>query len=104
MIGRTNAGFGGGGGGLRVAVGLTAPVNPRENTVWVKSDKAGKKYVFAEVFPKPRLMDHRIFVESEIHCLQYVCFYIRRVGIGGGQYVHWREVGDGQQQIRRDFV
>lgn len=52
MIGRTNAGFGGSGGGLRVAAGLTAPSSPRENTVWVKSDKAGKKYVFAEVFPK----------------------------------------------------
>lgn len=52
MIGRTNAGFGGGGGGLRVVVGLTAPANPRENTVWVKSDTAGKKYVFAEAEPE----------------------------------------------------
>lgn len=52
MIGRTNAGFGGGGGGLRVTVGLTAPANPRENTVWVKSDKAGKKYVFSEAAPQ----------------------------------------------------
>ena len=52
MIGRTNAGFGGGGGGLRVAAGLTAPSSPRENTVWVKSDKAGKKYVFAEAAPE----------------------------------------------------
>lgn len=52
MIGRTNAGFGGGGGGLRVAVGLTAPSSPRENTVWVKSDKAGKQYVFAETEPE----------------------------------------------------
>ena len=51
MIGRTNAGFGGGGGGLRVAVGLTATANPRENTVWVKSDKAGKQYVFAAAEP-----------------------------------------------------
>lgn len=51
MIGRTNAGSGGGGGGLRVAVGLTAPANPRENTVWVKSDKAGRKYVFAKEEP-----------------------------------------------------
>lgn len=52
MIGRTNAGSGGGGGGLRVAVGLTAPANPRENTVWVKSNAAGKKYVFAETEPE----------------------------------------------------
>ena len=50
MIGRTNAGTGGG-GGLRVAVGLTAPSSPRENTVWVKSDKAGKQYVFATSEP-----------------------------------------------------
>lgn len=52
MIGRTNAGFGGGGGGLRVAVGLTEPGAPRENTVWVKSDKAGKKYVFSKTEPE----------------------------------------------------
>lgn len=51
MIGRTNAGFGGGGGGLRVVVGLTAPANPQEAMVWVKSDKAGKKYVFSETEP-----------------------------------------------------
>lgn len=51
MIGRTNAGFGGGGGGLRVAVGLTAPSSPRENTVWVKSASAGKTYVFSEAEP-----------------------------------------------------
>lgn len=52
MIGRTNAGTGGcGGGGLRVAVGLTAPSSPRENTVWVKSAQAGKQYVFAEAEP-----------------------------------------------------
>ena len=52
MIGRTNAGFGGGGGGLRIVSGLTEPVKPKENMIWVKSDKAGKKYVFAEVFPE----------------------------------------------------
>lgn len=52
MIGRTNAGFGGGGGGLRVAVGLTEPGAPRENIVWVKSDKAGKKYVFSKTEPE----------------------------------------------------
>lgn len=50
MIGRTNAGAGGG-GGLRVAVGLTAPANPRENMVWVKSAQAGKRYVFAASEP-----------------------------------------------------
>lgn len=42
---------GGGGGGLRVVVGLTAPANPQEAMVWVKSDKAGKKYVFSETEP-----------------------------------------------------
>lgn len=52
MIGRTNAGFGGSGGGLNVATGLSAPANPKENTIWVKSDKAGKKYVFAEAVPE----------------------------------------------------
>lgn len=52
MIGRTNAGFGGGGGGLRVVVGLTAPAHPQETMVWVKSDKAGKQYVFATSEPE----------------------------------------------------
>ena len=52
MIGRTNAGFGGGGGGLRIVSGLTEPVKPKENMIWVKSDKAGKKYVFAETEPE----------------------------------------------------
>ena len=51
MIGRTNAGFGGGGPGLNVVTGLSTPTNPKENTLWVKSDKAGKKYVFAETEP-----------------------------------------------------
>ena len=37
----------GGGVGLQVVTGLTEPGYPRENMVWVKSDKAGKKYVFA---------------------------------------------------------
>ena len=37
---------------MRVVVGLTAPNSPLENTVWVKSDKAGKKYVFAEAAPE----------------------------------------------------
>ena len=52
MIGRTNAGFGGGGGGLRIVSGLTEPARPKENIIWVKSDKAGKKYVFAEAAPE----------------------------------------------------
>lgn len=52
MIGRTNAGFGGGGGGLRIVSGLTEPARPKENMIWVKSDKAGKKYVFAEAAPE----------------------------------------------------
>ena len=47
MIGRTNAGLGGGGSGLNVTTGLSAPANPKENTIWVKSDNASKKFVFA---------------------------------------------------------
>lgn len=37
----------GGVSGLQVVTGLTEPGNPRENMVWVKSDKAGRKFVFA---------------------------------------------------------
>lgn len=43
---------GGGGVGLQVVTGLTEPGNPRENMVWVKSDKAGRKYVFATSEPE----------------------------------------------------
>lgn len=46
------SGSGGGGAGLNVVTGLSAPVNPKENTVWVASDKAGKKYVFSETEPE----------------------------------------------------
>lgn len=45
-------GNGSAGAGLTIVSGLTEPVKPKENMIWVKSDKAGKKYVFAEVFPK----------------------------------------------------
>lgn len=45
-------GTGGGGSGVRVVIKAEAPANPRENTVWVKSDTAGKKYVFAEAEPE----------------------------------------------------
>lgn len=41
----------GGSTGLQVVPGLTEPGNPRENMVWVKSDKAGRKYVFAASEP-----------------------------------------------------
>lgn len=41
MIGRTNAGFGGGGGlNLRVYDGMNAPANPKENDIWVKTSLA----------------------------------------------------------------
>ena len=45
-------GGGGGGSGLNVVTGLSEPSNAKENTIWVKSNAAGKKYVFAETEPK----------------------------------------------------
>ena len=45
-------GVGGGGAGLNVATGLSEPASAKENMIWVKSDKAGKKYVFAEAAPE----------------------------------------------------
>lgn len=41
----------GGVSGLQVVTGVAEPGNPRENMVWVKSDKAGRKYVFAASEP-----------------------------------------------------
>ena len=46
------SGGGGGGAGLSVVTGLSEPVSAKENTIWVKSDKAGKKYVFSETAPQ----------------------------------------------------
>ena len=45
-------GNGSAGTGLTIVSGLTEPVKPKENMIWVKSDKAGKKYVFAEDAPE----------------------------------------------------
>lgn len=45
-------GNGSAGTGLTIVSGLTEPVKPKENMIWVKSDKAGKKYVFAEAAPE----------------------------------------------------
>ena len=45
-------GNGSAGAGLTIVSGLTEPVKPKENMIWVKSDKAGKKYVFAEAAPE----------------------------------------------------
>ena len=42
----------GGGEGFAVVSGLTEPARPKENMIWVKSDKTGKKYVFAEAAPE----------------------------------------------------
>lgn len=52
MIGRTNAG-GGGGGGLnyKVVGGTTEPGNPRENTIWVKTDVKIESHTFSENEP-----------------------------------------------------
>lgn len=45
-------GNGSAGTGLTIVSGLTEPVKPKENMIWVKSDKAGKKYVFSETAPQ----------------------------------------------------
>ena len=45
-------GAGGGGAGLNVVTGLTEPSSAKENTIWVKSNAAGKKYVFSETEPE----------------------------------------------------
>ena len=46
------SGGGGGGAGLNVVTGLSEPASAKENTIWVKSDKAGKKYVLSETAPQ----------------------------------------------------
>lgn len=43
---------GGGSSGLNIVTGLAEPSSAKENTIWVKSNAAGKKYVFAETEPE----------------------------------------------------
>lgn len=52
MIGLTNAG-GGSGGGLNFAIigGLTQPVAPKENTIWVKTETKIPSWVFSPTAP-----------------------------------------------------
>ena len=53
MIGLTNAGGGGSGGGLNFAVvgGLTQPTSPKENTIWVKTETKISSWVFSPTEP-----------------------------------------------------
>ena len=51
-IGRTNTGGGGGGGlNFKVACQPSAPNNPKENTIWVKTDTEIKDWVFSAEAP-----------------------------------------------------
>lgn len=42
---------GSGSSGLNIVTGLAEPSSAKENTIWVKSDAVGKKYVFSETEP-----------------------------------------------------
>ena len=56
MIGRTNAGGGGGGGGLnfRVIGGTSAPINPKENDIWVNTSQNITSWDFSATEPYRR--------------------------------------------------
>ena len=51
MIGRTNAGGGGGGLNFKVVGGTSQPVNPKENTIWVNTDTGISGWVFSAEEP-----------------------------------------------------
>lgn len=52
MIGRTNAGGGGGGLNLKVVGGTTQPTSPRENTIWVNTTTAITGYILSPTQPE----------------------------------------------------
>ena len=51
MIGRTNAGGGGGGLNFKVVGGTSAPSSPKENTIWVNTSVAITGWVFSATAP-----------------------------------------------------
>ena len=51
MIGRTNAGGGGGGLNFKVVGGSAQPENPKENTIWVETDGEIPGWVFSASMP-----------------------------------------------------
>ena len=52
MIGRTNAGGGGGGLNYNIVGGATAPNNPKENTIWIKTDAKITSHIFSANEPE----------------------------------------------------
>lgn len=51
MIGRTNAGGGGGGLNFKVVGGSAQPGNPKENTIWVNTDRPIPSWAFSTDAP-----------------------------------------------------
>lgn len=51
MIGRTNAGGGGGGLNFKVVGGSAQPENPKENTIWVNTDRPITSWAFSTDAP-----------------------------------------------------
>lgn len=51
MLGRTNAGGGGGGLNFSVVGGTSQPVNPKENTIWVNTETEISGWVFSAEEP-----------------------------------------------------
>ena len=54
MIGRTNAGGGGGGLNFKVIGGTVRPVSPKENTIWVNTDIDISGWIFSAIQPVPK--------------------------------------------------
>ena len=52
MIGRTNAGGGGGGMNFKVIGGTVQPENPKENTIWVNTDVEITSWAFSATEPE----------------------------------------------------
>lgn len=52
MIGRTNAGGGGGGLNFKVVGGTTQPENPKENTIWVNTETEITSWSFSATEPE----------------------------------------------------
>ena len=105
------SGGGGGGVGLQVVTGLTEPGNPRENMVWVKSDKAGRKYVFATSEPGSPAEGLIWFLASSAGAITQTNVYTDGAWVAAdaymylsGDWVHIASVWDGSIYKDGTFV
>lgn len=101
----------GGGAGLNVVTGLSEPASAKENTIWVKSDKAGKKYVFAEAAPEAPFEGLIWFTATNSGIITKATVYTSGSWVAAdaymylsGAWVHIASVWDGSMYKNGTFI